>query len=168
MPVPFSNSSTFTIRRIFTNDDKLLKSPKIHRVKQFLSMKQDLNNKFSFLGSEERIRKLINSLHVGILLQGPQTEILFSNETALNILGLTEDELYGSSSFYPDLNVVHEDGSSFPASTHPVPIAIKTKRSVSNVIMGVCRPGRNDRVWLLVNAEPFLDDNGEVKEVICI
>jgi PAS domain S-box-containing protein len=130
-------------------------------------MKQERNNKFSFLGSEERIKKLINSLHVGVLFQGSQTEILFSNEAALNMLGLTEDELYGRSSFHPEWNVVHEDGSPFPGSTHPVSTVIKTKKSVSNVIMGVYRPVTKDRVWLLVNAEPFLDNKGEVKEVIC-
>ena len=130
-------------------------------------MKQKLNNKFSSLQSEERIRKLINSLRVGVVLQGPHTEILFSNKAALNMLGLTKDELYGRSSFHPEWNVVHEDGSPFPGPTHPVPTAIKIKRPVSNVIMGVYRPITKDRVWLLVNAEPVLDNKGNVKEVIC-
>ncbi len=109
----------------------------------------------------------MNSLRVGVLLQGPKTEILFSNKAALNMLGLTEDELYGRSSFHPEWNVIHEDGSLFPGSTHPVPTAISTKKSVTNVIMGVYRPVTKDRVWLLVNAEPLLDKKGEVKEVIC-
>ena len=83
------------------------------------------------------------------------------------MLGLTEDELYGRSSFHPGWNVIHEDGSLFPVSSHPVPIAITTKRPVTHVIMGVYSPVTKDRVWLLVNAEPLLDDKGEVKEVIC-
>lgn len=130
-------------------------------------MNQKPGNNFSFSESEERTNKLINSLRVGVLLQGPQTEILFSNKAALNILGLTEDELYGRSSFHADWNVIHEDGSPFPGKAHPVPIAINTKKSVSNVVMGVYRPVTKDRVWLLVNAEPLLDDKGEIKEVIC-
>lgn len=130
-------------------------------------MKNVVDNKFSFSGNEERANKLINSLRVGVLLQGPQTEILFSNKAALNMLGLTEDELYGRSSFHPEWNVIHEDGSPFPGSAHPVPTAITTKKSVANVIMGVYRPVTKDRVWLLVNAEPLLDDKGEIKEVIC-
>jgi hypothetical protein len=83
------------------------------------------------------------------------------------MLCLTEDELYGRSSFHPEWNFIHEDGSQFPGSAHPVPIAINTKRPVANVIMGVYRPVTKGRVWLLVNAEPLLDDKGEVKEVIC-
>jgi len=130
-------------------------------------MKRVPDNKFSFLGTEERIRKLINSLRVGVLLQGPETEILFSNNAALSILGLTEDELYGRTLFHPEWNVVHEDGSPFSPSRHPVSTAIKTKKPVSNVVLGVLRTATKDRVWLLVNAEPFLDNKGEVKEVIC-
>jgi len=109
----------------------------------------------------------MNSLRVGVLLQGTKTEILYSNKAALDMLGLTEDELYGRSSYHPEWNVIHEDGSPFPGPTHPVPVAITTKKPVSNIIMGVYRPVTKDRVWLLVNAEPLLCDEGEVKEVIC-
>ena len=109
----------------------------------------------------------MNSLRIGVLLQGTQTEILYSNKAALDMLGLTEDELYGRSSYHPEWNVIHEDGSPFPGSSHPVPIAIATKKPVSNVIMGVYRPVTKDRVWLLVNAEPLLCEEDEVKEVIC-
>jgi PAS domain S-box-containing protein len=141
-----------------------------HRLSVFqylIYMKDVLANKFSFSENEERTDKLIDSLRVGVLLQGPQTEILFSNKAALTMLGLTEDELYGRSSFHPDWNVVHEDGSPFPGATHPVPITITTKKPVTNVIMGVYRPLTKDRVWLLVNTEPLLDEIGKVKEVIC-
>jgi PAS domain S-box-containing protein len=130
-------------------------------------MQKEFENNFSFSGNEERVNKLINSLQVGVLLQGPEAEIFYSNKAALNMLGLTEDELYGRSSFHPEWSVIHEDGSNFPGPTHPVPTAIATKKSVSNVIMGVFRPITKDRVWLLVNAEPHLDDKGNVKEVIC-
>ena len=93
-------------------------------------MKQEPNSIFLFTESEERISKLINSLRVGVLLQGPQAEILFSNTAALSMLGLSEDELYGRSSFHPEWNVVYEDGSPFPGVSHPVPTAIHTKEAV--------------------------------------
>ena len=99
--------------------------------------------------------------------RGLETEILFSNHTALELLGLSQDELHGRSSLHPEWNVIHEDGSPFPGQEHPVPVAIQTKKIVSNMIMGVYRPLKKDRVWLLVNAEPLLDENGNVKEVIC-
>jgi PAS domain S-box-containing protein len=130
-------------------------------------MKTGSGNIYTFSGCETRIDKLISSLKVGVLLQGPDSEILYSNEAALNLLGLTEDELYGRSSHHPDWNVIHEDGTPFPGYSHPVPMAIHTKKPVANIVMGVYRPITKDRIWLLVNAEPLLDDNGSVKEVIC-
>lgn len=49
-------------------------------------MKNAADNKFSFSENEERTDKLINSLRVGVLFQGPKTEILFSNNAAGLIL----------------------------------------------------------------------------------
>lgn len=117
--------------------------------------------------SEDRFRTLIQDLHVGVLLQGPQTEILLSNSAALDLLGVTEDQLLGRSSFDPLWNVIHEDGSIFPATEHPVPQAIATRQPVRGVVMGVYRPAAHDRVWLWMNAEPQLDGDGNIQHVIC-
>jgi len=117
--------------------------------------------------SEERFRTLVENLHIGVLLQGPHAEMLLSNQAALDMLGLTEDQLMGKTSFDPDWNIIHEDGSDFPGATHPVPQAIATGKPVRDVVMGVYRPTTKDRVWLLVNAEPEIDIHGAVKQVIC-
>ena len=130
-------------------------------------MLQDLVSKFSISGNEDRIRNLINRLHVGVLVLGPKKEVLFNNRVALCLLGLSEDQLYKRTSFHPDWNMIYEDGSSFPCEFHPVQIAINTKCPVTNIVMGVNRPNTRDRVWLLINAEPLLNEKGEIKEVIC-
>jgi two-component system, sensor histidine kinase and response regulator len=118
--------------------------------------------------SEEKFRHLIEKMQIGILLQGPNAEILLSNSKALELLGLTESQLLGKTSFDSDWNVIHEDGTPFPGKTHPVPQAIATRSVVHDVVMGVYRPLHSDRIWLLVDAEPQLDDKGEVQQVICV
>ncbi len=130
-------------------------------------MKQETGNFFSLSGNEKRINKLINSLESGVLLLGPKSEILSGNEAALKILGLTRNELNGKLSFLSEWDAIHEDGSPFPEPTHPVSTVIDTKKPLTNIIMGVQRLVTNDRIWLLVNAEPLLDDEGEIIEVIC-
>lgn len=117
--------------------------------------------------SEALLRTLIDELRIGVLVQGPAAEILVSNRAALELLGLERDQLLGKTSFDPDWNVVHEDGSPFPGPEHPVPTAIRTRRAIRDVVMGVYRPKRRDRVWLLVDAEPHLDETGEVLQVVC-
>lgn len=128
-------------------------------------MKEVAHTIFSFSESKERVDTFVNSLHIGVLVQGPGSEILFSNNAALRMLGLSRDELNGKSSF-ADCNIIHEDGSLFHSSEHPVSRVMATKKGVTNIIMGVYRPSTNDRVWLQVNAEPLLDDKADVKEVI--
>jgi len=117
--------------------------------------------------SEQRFRSLVENLHVGVLLQGPRAEMLLSNPRALELLGLTEDQMLGKTSVDPFWNVIHEDGSPFPGPTHPVPQAITNGQAVRNVIMGVYRPKTNSRVWLLVDAEPQLNTDSTVRQVIC-
>ena len=130
-------------------------------------MNQAIDKNFSFSENPERTTKLINSLKIGVFLQDEQAKILFSNKAALEMLGLTQEELHGRSSFHPEWNIIHEDGSPFLEPTQPVPTAIATKKTVANIVMGVYRPVTNDRIWLQVTAEPLMCNLGEVKEVIC-
>jgi len=117
--------------------------------------------------SDERFRALVAGLQVGVVVQIPSGEIVFSNPMALELLGLTEDQMLGRRSIDPAWSVIHEDGSPFPGETHPVMRAIATKRPVRNVVMGVFRPMSEDRVWILVNAMPQLDERGELVQVVC-
>jgi PAS domain S-box-containing protein len=124
-------------------------------------------NREALRTSEQRLRTLVRDVGIGIVLQGPDTEILQCNQTALEALGLTEEELVGRSTFHPEWNVIHEDGSPFPAAEQPASRALATGRSVTGVIMGVYRPRTQDRAWLLVNAMIQPDEHGKVQSVIC-
>lgn len=117
--------------------------------------------------SEELIRHLLNNMKTGVIMQDVMSEMLICNRAAYELMGVTEDQLVGRVPFDPRWNVIHEDGTDFPTNQHPPSIAIKTKQAVRDVIMGVYRPAFNDRVWLLVNAEPIMDENKEILHVIC-
>jgi two-component system sensor histidine kinase/response regulator len=116
---------------------------------------------------QQRFKQLVENMPVGVLLQGPESEIILSNPKALELLGLSENQLLGKTSFDPDWNVIHEDGSPFPGPTHPVPQAIETRFPVKNVVMGVYDPVIKQRRWLLVDAEPLLNTDGSVQQVVC-
>ena len=103
---------------------------------------------------------------MGVVVQGPSAEIRYANRCALRLLGLTMDQLLGKTSFDPDWDVVRLDGTPFPGSEHPAPQAIRLRRSVLDVLMGVRRDKLGERVWLLVSAEPRLNDQGEVRDVL--
>ena len=117
--------------------------------------------------SERRFRNLIHDLKLGVILQNENSEMLVCNKAALDLLGVTEDQLLGRTSFDPRWNVIHEDGSAFPAAEHPVPMAIRLQQPVRDVVMGVYRPLTQDRVWLLVNADPVFDGENKLINVVC-
>ena len=117
--------------------------------------------------NETEFKNLVYDMQVGVLLQGSGSEILLSNPKALELLGISEDQLLGKTSFDPDWNVIHEDGSPFPGHTHPVPQAIATKSSVTDVIMGVYRPSIGDRIWLKVDAQLQFNKDNSIRQVVC-
>ncbi len=117
--------------------------------------------------SDAKFRFLVSNMQVGVMLQDANARIILSNSKSLELLGLTEDQLLGKTSFDPDWNVIHEDGSPFPGNTHPVPVAIETRKPALGIIMGVYRPSLKDRVWLLVDATPVLYSDGTVDQVVC-
>lgn len=117
--------------------------------------------------SQHMVLSIIQDVDIGVLLQGPQAEILLCNKTALELLGMSEEQLIGKTWFNIDWNVIHEDGRSFPRDTHPAPQAITTGQPVRNVIMGVYRPAFQDWVWLMVSAVPEIAPDGVIKHVVC-
>lgn len=133
----------------------------IHDVTQRRKAEQRL------LESEERFRKLISDLQVGVVLQDVNSKIILTNKIAITLLGLPEDQLLGKSSFDSDWDFVHSDCSVFTGEAHPVPTAIRTREPVRGVVMGILRKGEEQRVWLQVDAHPVLNDAQEIVHVIC-
>jgi len=117
--------------------------------------------------SEKGFRMLVQNLQIGVLVQGSQTEILFCNPAALRLLGLTEEQILGKTSFDSDWQLTSADGLPFPKEALPVPRAIATRQPVHDVIVGVYRPVHNDWIQLLVNADPQFEADGSVRQVLC-
>lgn len=121
----------------------------------------------ALMKSEERYRSLVNEVQTGIIVQLPDSAIVFANQSALDLLGLTESQLLGKTCFDTSWNIIQEDGSIFPAEMHPLPRAIEMRTPVRNVMMGVYQPIARKRVWLLVSALPQINAMGHVQQVIC-
>ncbi len=120
-----------------------------------------------FVKDNTALQLIIDLLPIGLIIQGKQAEILGHNQMALDLLGLTKEQLLGRTSFDKEWRCIHLDGSPYPGETHPVPLAIKSKQPILDQVMGVFRPTEKAFVWLDVNAVPVIDENGELDFVIC-
>jgi PAS domain S-box-containing protein len=116
--------------------------------------------------SEKRFRTLVENLHVGILLLGPGTEILFANPAALQMINLPIEDILGKNSSELDLIFVFEDGTEMPYSMRPGPRATATKTAVRNEVMGWRRRDADEFRWVLGEVVPLFHDNGELDELV--
>lgn len=116
--------------------------------------------------SEENYRKLISSMHDGVVLQNRKGEILTCNEAAEKILGLTAKQMMGLKSVDPRWRAIRENGKEFPGNEHPAMYSLQTGLPQVNVIMGVHKAD-GQLTWISVNSEPiFLDGARQPSHVV--
>ncbi len=108
----------------------------------------------SLRASEERYRTLFQTMRQGVFYQAAGGELLDANPAALEMFGVTLEELCGRTSSHPGWDVVREDGTPLPAAEHPSMVALATGRPVRDVVAAVLNPAAGSRVWLSVNAVP--------------
>ncbi|RQD58779.1 MAG: PAS domain S-box protein [Desulfonatronovibrio sp. MSAO_Bac4] len=109
--------------------------------------------------AKDKYQFLFQSMSQGVVYQGLEGKVIEANSAALEILGLTRDQILGKTSFDPSWHAIHEDGSPYPGDEHPAMIAFGTGRKVLNKIMGIFNPRKNDYSWIIITAVPlFLDD----------
>lgn len=109
---------------------------------------------------------LLDGLQVGIVILGPTGEVAFANRAALEMLGLEAAEVIGRSTLAIGEMAVRADGTAYPPEDHPGSRALASGRPVRGVVMGFYRRALQDRVWLLVNADPEVSAHGGVHRVV--
>ncbi|MES2437086.1 MAG: PAS domain S-box protein [Patescibacteria group bacterium] len=107
--------------------------------------------------TEERLReserhhaRVVSTLGEGITLSDMGGVVQTANKAALEILGLSYDQIVGKLPTDPMWKVIKEDGSPFPAEERPSLVTLRTRQPQSNSVMGVYRPD-GTLVWVLVN-----------------
>ncbi|MEI9806453.1 MAG: ATP-binding protein [Bacteroidota bacterium] len=76
------------------------------------------------------------------------------------------DELTGANLFIHNWTVTYENGDAMPLTEYPVAVAMRTKKNVRDTVLGMYRPDF-PYLWLLINAEPVLDENDQIRYIIC-
>ncbi|MCC6966591.1 MAG: PAS domain S-box protein [Nitrospira sp.] len=108
----------------------------------------------------ERYRGVVTVLSEGIVLQDAQGQIIACNPSAEQILGLTADQMRGRTSVAAEWRAIHDDGTPFDGEQHPAMITLRTGQPCTDVIMGVCRPGGEQR-WISINTQPLREPHSE-------
>jgi PAS domain S-box-containing protein len=120
--------------------------------------------------SNPLLQAVLGAVDCGVVVLDRGGGILESNPKALEVLGLSHDQLRARTAYDPRWGVVSAEGEPLPASAQPSAIAIRTGQRVAGAIMGVDRPGQGsdevERVWLQITATPLHDESGALDRVV--
>lgn len=111
----------------------------------------------AYRASEERYRRLFETLTQGVILHDASGAVIEANPAAERILGLSLAQLRNIHIDDPG-KVVDEYGEPLSGSKHPSMVALRTGRSIDGTMIGVINPTLNERRWLNVHAVPVLCD----------
>lgn len=118
------------------------------------------------LGDNE-FSALIENLQVGLVVLGHDTAVLLSNSLALEILGVQKEALLGKRVKTLNWQLINDQGTPL---TNPLRLFYRarlSRRSMSNITVGLYLPGRIEPIWLLVSLTPRIGRDGTVQDVMC-
>lgn len=109
-------------------------------------------------------RSIIDALSEGVLVQNRHGEIIAWNESAAQLLGLTDDSSAAQGLQNPQLAASAEDGTPLDADTDPIARArLHGERTTGQIVRIVARDGQHRE--LSVNAQPmYVDDRDDLDD----
>jgi PAS domain S-box-containing protein len=116
--------------------------------------------------SEERFRRLISDLKFGVIMRDADGSALLCNKTVLDYTGLTEEEFHNTKISTNSVRFFREDNTEMPYEEHPSVVANMQRRAVKDIVLKAYLIRKDQWAWLLVNAEPVLNQEGELMHVI--
>ncbi len=117
-------------------------------------------------GGEPGFSKLLENLRVGVVVHAPDTTVLYSNQLAAKLLGLTAQSIKGRLASDTHWRFIHEDGSTMQLSEFPVNRVKNSLAPIKNQLVGIFRPEEDRVIWALCNAYPELNAEGQLSEIV--
>lgn len=127
-----------------------------------------LNSKNGGFNEVINLNALLQSMVEGVVLQDKEGRIIQHNQAALEILGLTEEQL-------DKLNFIDSNSSdqntgewdkTFPGKKHIGMDSLKTRKVQRNVVMRIFRLDGEVR-WISLNAVPIFNDYNVPIQLVC-
>ncbi|HTP24047.1 MAG TPA: PAS domain S-box protein, partial [Anaeromyxobacteraceae bacterium] len=118
---------------------------------------------------DAQFRTLLENVHSGVALVGPDGSFSLFNRRFLEMFGLSEtsDVKNVNDQNWSAWQVFSQEGRLLPVDEHPVRKATLRKEPVRDELVGVRPPAGAELIWMLVSAEPLLGSDGRIQNVIC-
>jgi PAS domain S-box-containing protein len=124
--------------------------------------------KDALLESEKRFRSLIRDLRIGVFLSDGYGNIIMCNKALSAMLSVPEEMIVGKNVYdIMSTDMINEKNEFIPFAERPLTIALQSKQTIKDAVLGVLHPVTKERSWIMVNADPILDEEGHIKHVVC-
>lgn len=115
---------------------------------------------------DARIARLLQKIPSGVVIHGADTEVLFANQQACKILGLSADQIMGKVAIDPSWKFIDENSQPLAVDQYPVHLVLNSARPLENYVVGIT--DRSPARWVICNGFIDTDNQGSVKgAVIC-
>ncbi len=111
-------------------------------------------------------QKFLDAIKAAIVVHDSDTKIIACNKMAEELLGLSKDQMLGKAAIDPAWDFLNETGSSLPLKLYPVNQVLSSRKPLKDFIAGIRCPDKSEPVWVLVNAEPSVDQDGTIFQVV--
>jgi PAS domain S-box-containing protein len=111
--------------------------------------------------NEERLRLLLDNLSAGVVIHGPDAQVIEANPAALRMLGLSLDQLRGKAELEPGWVLLEEDETPMAFERYPVNQVRSSHAALQSFTVGLRRPDRDRPVWALCNAFALRSAQGQ-------
>jgi PAS domain S-box-containing protein len=118
--------------------------------------------------SEKRFRSLVKDLQIGVFLSDPQGNILTCNKALEAMISMPEEKIVGKNVYdIISSDVVNEKNEYIPLAERPLTRTIQLKQTIKGAVFGLIHPITTERTWMMMNSNPILDEEGNIKHVVC-
>ncbi len=137
--------------------------------KSFIATTRDITNRKqaeeALQMSEKRYRGLFETMDQGVIYFGVNRKIISCNPAAEKIMGMSMYEMVGRLPTDPCWRTIKEDGSKLASKEHPVVVAFRDGKSVSDMVLGILTP-KKEYKWLLLSATPVFYVYGQFPDSV--
>jgi two-component system cell cycle sensor histidine kinase/response regulator CckA len=109
---------------------------------------------------------LLEHLHEGVVVCGPDSIVIAANGAACSFLGCSADDLVGRPVAGSDCRLLRVDGADLAPEDHPVNVARSTAAAVTAVAVGVSRGDGLGTAWGVMSAHPEYAGDGRLERVV--
>jgi PAS domain S-box-containing protein len=131
-----------------------------------MDVTDSMQGQLALRANEERLQALLDNLRAGVIVHGADTHVIDANPAACRLVGLTLDQLRGKMAIDPYWAFLEEDNSVMALERFPVQQVLASGKAVANLVLGARRPDLPRPLWVLVDAYPLRDAQGQIEQIV--